>query len=206
MNEKKKQEPTENNDFWQLKHPFILASGSPQRRALLEQARLYPASIETADIDESIRPNELPRRYVQRVAIEKAEAVAARHPGVCVLAADTILAVGRRVIRKAETEAEARANLDLLSGRKHHVLTGVCIITPTGKKITRVSSSAVIMKHLDKTEIDAVIRSGEWQGVAGYRIEGLIQSFARQINGSFSGIVGLPIFEVSGILRGILQG
>ncbi len=205
MNVKKKQEPTENN-FWQLTKPFILASGSPQRRALLEQARLCPMSIETADIDETILPNELPRRYVQRVAVEKAAAVAARHPGICILAADTILAVGRRVIRKAETEAAARANLNLLSGRKHHVLTGVCIITPEGKKITRISSSAVIMKHLDETEIEAVIRSGEWKGVAGYRIEGLIQSFARQINGSFSGIVGLPVYEVSNILRGILKG
>ncbi len=208
MNEKKKPEPTKNNDgnFWQLKQPFILASASPQRRVLLEKARLVPDLIETADIDESQLPDELPRRYVVRIATEKALAVAARHPNTCVLAADTVLAVGHRIIRKAQTEQEARENLLLISGRKHRVFTGVCIITATGKKITRLSDTAVTMKRLATDEIEGVIRSGEWKGVAGYRIEELIQSFVRRVNGSYSGIIGLPIYEVSSILRGILKG
>ncbi len=192
------------NNFWGLKAGFILASGSPQRKALLEQVRLYPDKIVSPDIDESTLPNELPAQYVKRIAVLKAQAVFQENKGVCVVAADTVLAVGRRIIRKAETEEEALQHLQLLSGRKHRVITGLCVISPQGKVITRVSQSIVTMKHLSKEDIALILKSGEYKNVAGYKIEGLISAFIKRINGSYDGIVGLPVYETAQILRGVI--
>ncbi len=184
--------------------PFlILASASPRRLALLEQIGIEPDSIDPADIDEAAKAQERPRDLALRLAKEKAEAVAARHENTFLLSADTVVAVGRRALGKAETEDAARAYLTLLSGRRHQVHTGVNLITPTGKQITRVVSTAVIFKALDKFEINAYIASGEWHGKAGgYAIQGRAAALIRQIQGSYSNVVGLPLFEVSNMLQG----
>ncbi len=192
------------NNFWGLKAGFILASGSPQRKALLEQVRLYPDKIISPDVDESALPNELPSQYVKRIAVLKAEAVFKENKGVCVVAADTILTVGRRIIRKAADEEAALKHLQLLSGRKHRVITGLCVISPQGKVITRVSQSVVTMKHLSKEDMALILKSGEYQNVAGYKIEGFISAFIKRINGSYDSIVGLPVYETVQILRGVI--
>lgn len=191
------------NNFWGLKHGFILASASPQRKRLLEQIRLFPDEIISPDIDEEVQKGELPRQYVKRIAIQKAEAVFAKHAGKCVVAADTVLAAGRHIIRKAHNDDEARATLALLSGRKHQVLTGLCVIAPDGKIIPRVSATTITMKRLSENDIDFIMKAGEYKGVAGYRIEGIIAAFVKQMNGSFESVVGLPVYEVAQILRGI---
>lgn len=191
------------NNFWQLKQGFILASGSPQRKALLEQVYLYPDMIVSPDIDEDMLKNELPAQYVKRISIEKAKAVAQKYPNKCILAADTILAVGRRVIRKAHSEDEARAHLNLLSGRRHRVITGLCVITPTGKIIARVSSTVMIMKRLSEEDKKFILKANEWQNVAGYRIEGIISAFVKKMIGSYDSVVGLPVYDTVHILRGI---
>lgn len=190
---------------WHLTQPFILASASPQRLRLLEQAGFKPSRIETADIDESVQKNELPARYVERIAIQKAQAVATKNPGICVLAADTVIAVGKRIIRKAQNEEQARKNLELISGRRHRVITGFCIILPNGRHIAKVVQTAVITKHFDETDIAVILASGEWKNVAGYRIEGVLSTCVRKIIGSFPNIVGLPIFEVAQVLKGALR-
>ena len=193
-----------NDSFWKLKSGFILASASVNRRALLESVRLVPDKIISPEINEEMLDNELPGRYVKRIAIQKAKAVASDHPNTCILAADTVLAVGRRIIRKAYTEEEARANLTLLSGRKHRVLTGLCVIAPNGKIISKVNTSIVTMKKLDEEDIRIILASNEWKGVAGYQIEGVLSAFVKHISGSYSGIVGIPVYETTQILRGIL--
>lgn len=189
---------------WGVKHDFILASASKQRLMLLNKAGFTPSAVICADIDETPLPRELPARYVYRIATGKARAIATSHPNDFVLSADTIIAVGRRLIRKAETAEQARENLKLLSGRRHRVLTGFCVITPTGKCITKVISTAVIMKKLDKVDIETVIESKEWENVCGYQIEGVLSALVKQTIGSYPNVVGLPIFEVSQVLRGVL--
>ncbi len=190
---------------WHLTKPFILASRSPQRIRLLENAGFVPSEIVSADIDESVNKKELPARYVKRIAVSKARCVADKYPGTCVLAADTVLAVGKRIIRKAADEAQARANLNLISGRRHRVITAFCIITPDGRTIAKVVQTTVEMKRMDHQDIEAVITSGEWQNVAGYRIEGVLSACVRKTIGSFPNIVGLPIFEVAQVLKGVLR-
>lgn len=194
-----------NNGLWHLKQGFILASASPQRRALLKEIQLEPEEIVSPDVNEDLLKGELPRQYVERVAVDKAKAVALMRPHKCVLAADTVLAVGRRIIRKAKTIDEARKNLNLISGRKHRVYTGVAVVAPDGRVISRVNVTSVVMKHLDEDDIRVILDSNEWQGVAGYKIEGVLASFVKQISGSYSGIVGLPVYETTQILRGILR-
>lgn len=194
-----------NKNLWNLKEGFILASSSPQRRALLEEVRLFPDEIVSPQINEEQLQNELPARYVKRIAIEKAQAVAQIRPQRCVVAADTVIAVGRRIIRKADSEEQARQNLLLLSGRRHRVLTGLCVITPQGKIISKVNTSSVVLKKLDETDIRIILKSGEWKNVAGYKIEGVLLAFVKQIIGSYSGIVGLPVYETAQILKGILS-
>ncbi len=193
-----------NSNFWQLKQGFILASGSPQRKRLLQSVYLEPDAVISPDIDECEQKGELPARYVKRIAVQKARAVFEEHPNKCVVAADTILAVGRRVIRKAHTVEEARAHLELLSGRTHRVITGLCVIAPDGRAITRVNSTSVKMKRLSKEDIDFILKTDEWKGVAGYRIEGIISAFIHRMNGSYDSVVGIPVYDVVHILRGIL--
>jgi len=186
---------------------LVLASASPRRRQLLEQVLLPPDAVAPAEIDETPRKGELPRPHAGRLADEKAAAAAPRYPGDFVLAADTVVGVGRRILPKAATEAEARRCLELLSGRRHHVFTGVTLIGPDGKARRRTVDTAVTFKRLSETELAAYLASGEWHGKAGgYAIQGLAAAFVQAINGSYTNVVGLPVFEVVSLLAGAGYG
>jgi septum formation protein len=183
--------------------PLILASASPRRLDLLRQIGLVPDMIDAADIDEAPRKGELPVALAKRLARAKAEAVAARHAGCFILAADTVVACGRRVLPKAENESEAKACLTLLSGRRHRVLSGVCLIGPDGKRGEKLVTSLVVFRRLEAGEIDAYLAGGEWRGKAGgYAIQGKAAVFARDLHGSYSNVVGLPLQESFTLLRG----
>lgn len=179
---------------------LILASASPRRRDLLAQLGVVPDAILPADIDETERKGELPRAYVERVTREKAEAVAALHSQVAILSADTAVACGRRILPKAETEQQARDCLQLLSGRRHHVITSVMLLTPAGARQKTVDT-VVKFSRLSAAEIDSYIESGEWHGKAGgYAIQGAAQAFIPWIRGSYSAVVGLPLYETQQLL------
>ena len=181
---------------------LILASASPRRVELLARLGLVADAVDPADVDESWTAGELPPAHAARLAALKAATVAVRYPNAVVLAADTVVAVGRRVLPKAETEAEARACLTLLSGRRHRVLTGVTVVA-NGVARHRLSSSTVIFKRFEASEIDAYIATDEWRGKAGgYAIQGRAEAFVRALSGSWSGIVGLPLFETRALLIG----
>lgn len=181
---------------------LVLASSSPRRRDLLALIGLKPDVVDPADIDESVRKGELPAPHALRLARGKAAVVAARHPGAVILAADTVVACGRRILPKAEDAATARMCLELLSGRRHRVHTGVCVIGPDGRERTRTVQTAVVFKRLSEQEIQAYLASGEWNGKAGgYGIQGLAALFVEHIEGSHSGIMGLPLFETALLLR-----
>ena len=183
---------------------LILASASPRRLDLLRQVRLEPGSIVPAHIDEAAKPGELPKDLAPRLAAGKARAVAADNPDCFVLGADTVVACGRRGLGKPETESEARRMLELLSGRRHTVLGGVCVVGPGGAEHTRLVSTGVSFKRLDAREIDDYLRSSEWRGKAGgYAIQGLAAGYVRAISGSYSNVVGLPLFEVVQLLGGL---
>lgn len=180
---------------------LILASASPRRLDLLAQIGVTPDAVDPADIDETPRKAELPALYAARVAAEKGAVVAARHPGALVLSGDTVVAVGRRILPKAETEAEARMCLSLLSGRRHRVLSAVTLIDAAGVARHRLSESIVIFKRLHADEISGYIASGEWEGKAGgYAIQGRAAGLIRTIQGSHPGIMGLPLYEVRTLL------
>ena len=189
---------------WGLKQPFILASGSKARLRLLQMAGVQPCAVVPANIDETPRKKELPARYVYRMAYEKAMAVAQEHKGCCILSADTVIAVGVRMIRKAETKEQALENLKLLSGRRHRVITAFCVVKPDGKTITKTVTTYVVIKKLDDIDIQMILESNEWQNVAGYQIEGILSAVVRKTLGSYPNVVGLPIFEVMQVLRGVL--
>lgn len=175
---------------------LVLASASPRRLDLLARLGLVPTSVDPADIDETPGRTELPRDHARRLAREKALAVAPRHAGHIVLAADTVVAVGRRILPKAEDEATARACLALLSGRRHRVLTAVAVIDAGGQLRERLSESVVTFQRLTVADIDWLIARGDWQGKAGgYAIQGAAEAFVRSLAGSFSGVVGLPLNE-----------
>ena len=181
---------------------LILASASPRRLALLAQIGVVPDGVAPADIDETPRKDELPRPLAERLARAKAQAVV--RPGALVLAADTVVACGRRVLPKAEDAAQARACLELLSGRRHHVVTGVVLVAPDGRRTERVADSVVGFARLTRPQIDAYIDSGEWHGKAGgYAIQGHAAAFVRFLSGSYSNVVGLPLFETAQLLRGV---
>ena len=180
---------------------LILASASPRRLQLLKQIGITPDEIIPADIDETPRKAELPALYAQRVAEEKATLVAQSHPDAIILAADTVVACGRRILPKAEDEATAGKCLALLSGRRHRVYTAVCMIAG-GKTHTRLVHTHVRFSRLSKEDIAAYIASGEWRGKAGgYAIQGVAEMFIPWINGSFSNVVGLPLAETSQMLK-----
>jgi septum formation protein len=160
-----------------------------------------PDEISPQNLDEQPHPNEQPRPHAERLAREKATSAA--RLGAYTLAADTVVAVGRRILPKAETPEQARACLDLLSGRRHHVLTAICLITPDGAQSARVSESAVIFARLTQAQKAAYLAGEEWRGKAGgYAIQGTAASFIRTLSGSYSGVVGLPLFETAQLLRG----
>ena len=184
--------------------PLVLASASPRRLDLLAQIGVVPDLIDPADIDETPLRDEAARRLALRLAVGKAEAAAARHPQSYVLGADTVVVVGRRLLPKAETEAEARKCLDLLSGRAHRVLTGVAVVAPGGKTASRLSETRLHFKRMTKAEIDAYIASGEWRGKAGgYGVQGRAAAFVLDLAGSYTGVVGLPLYETRSLLEGL---
>ena len=183
--------------------PLVLASASPRRLELLRQVGLMPDCIHPADIDETPHRGELPPAHAMRLAQEKAQAVIPRHPGAYVLAADTVVACGRRILPKTENEASAQACLELLSGRRHRVHGAITVAGPDGRLVSRRVDSQVSFKRLSEAEIGAYLRTGEWQGKAGgYAIQGLAARFVREIVGSYSNIVGLALFETSQLLIG----
>jgi septum formation protein len=182
---------------------LVLASASPRRRELLAQVGIVPDQIDPADIDESPQADETVRRLVLRLATEKAQAAAARHPCAFVLAADTLVAVGLRILGKPADEADARRMLELMSGRAHRILTGVAVAAPDGKLSSRISETRLKFKRLETAEIDAYLASGEWRGAAGaYKIQGRAGAFVTDLSGSFTGVVGLPLYETLALLRG----
>jgi septum formation protein len=184
--------------------PLVLASASPRRRDLLRQIGIEPTAIDPADIDESPRPRELPAAHARRVARAKAAVVSGRHPGAFVLAADTVVACGRRILPKAADRKTARECLDLLSGRRHRVFGAVVLIGPQGRKAERLVVTAVTFKRLSLGEIDAYLASGEWEGKAGgYAIQGRAAQYVPQVVGSYSNVVGLPLYETAALLRGL---
>jgi septum formation protein len=183
---------------------LVLASGSARRRDLLRQIGIEPSPIDPPQIDEHHGPRELPLVYAERMAREKLAAIAPRHPGCWVLAADTVVACGRRILPKAETEAEARACLKLLSGRRHRVLGGIAIGAPDGRSACRVVTTMVAFKRLTPREIDAYLATGEWHGKAGgYAIQGHAAAFIPWINGSYGNVVGLSLSDTVAMLRGL---
>jgi septum formation protein len=185
---------------------LVLASSSPRRLELLRQIDIDPNRIEPPEVDETPAARELPRAYAARLARDKALAVAARvgREAGFVLAADTVVACGRRVLPKAETVAEATACLDLLSGRRHRVHGGVCVLAPDGRESVRVVTTAVHVKRLTAMDRERYLASGEWRGKAGgYAIQGRAAAFVPAINGSYSNVVGLPLVEVVAMLEGL---
>ena len=180
---------------------LILASASPRRQQLLARIGITADAIIPADIDETPRKAELPRIYARRMASEKAAVIAAQHPASAVLSGDTVVAAGRRILPKAETEAEARDCLSLMSGRRHMVLSAVTLMLPGGRALHRLSESIVTFKRLHADEVEAYIAGGEWQGKAGgYAIQGSAEALIRSIAGSYSGIMGLPLYETRSML------
>ena len=185
---------------------FVLASSSPRRLALLRQIAYAPDSVVAPSVDESPLPRELPRQYAARLARLKAEAVAAclEGTGWYLLAADTVVACGRRILPKAEEEAQARACLALLSGRRHRVYGGVHLLRWDGRRAARVVVTRVKFKRLSREETEEYIASGEWRGKAGgYAIQGLAAAFIPEIYGSYTNVVGLPLAETVNMLKGL---
>ena len=179
---------------------LILASASPRRRELIARLGVTPAAVNPADIDETPRKGELPRDYAKRMAREKAEAAASNDGHV--LAGDTVVAAGRRILPKAEDEATARQCLELLSGRRHRVLSAIALRAPDGTLRERLSETVVMFKRLSAQEIDAYLASGEWEGKAGgYAIQGIAEGLISRIQGSHSGVVGLPLYETRALLK-----
>ena len=186
---------------------LILASASPRRVELLEGIGITPNRICPADLDETPGKTELPRPYAQRMADEKAQKVAAQNSEAFVLAADTVVGCGRRILPKAETEDQARACLALLSGRRHQVLTAMTLIAPGGKTSNALSQTIVTFKRLSQGEIESYIASNEWSGKAGgYAIQGRAGALVKTLRGSYTGVVGLDLYGVSGLLNGAGYG
>jgi len=187
---------------------LVLASASPRRLELLARLGVTPDAIDPAGIDESLLPGERPAPHVARLAAAKARVVAARHPGAVVLAADTVVALGRRILPKAETPDEARTCLEALSGRRHRVLTALCLATPDGRLRHRLDSTLVAVRRLGPADIAAYLASEEWRGKAGgYAIQGRFEAHVRFLAGAHSGVMGLPLFHARALLAaaGLLE-
>ncbi|MGH1398914.1 MAG: Maf family protein [Alphaproteobacteria bacterium] len=183
--------------------PLILASASPRRVDLLKQVGISPDDILPADIDETPLKGELPRELAQRLALGKARAIAEQRAGAYILAADTVVGCGRRILDKAEDADYARHCLKTLSGRRHHVYGGIALITPDGNAVTRLCDTVVQFKRLTEAEIESYIQSGEWEGKAGgYAIQGRAAAFVKFISGSHSNVVGLSLYDTLAMLNG----
>jgi septum formation protein len=182
---------------------LILASASPRRLDLLAQLGITPTAVDPAHIDESPLGDELPAPHAARLAQEKALAVKDAHAGAFILAADTVVACGRRILPKAEDERTLRRCLNLLSGRRHRVYGGICLIAPNGQILSRLVTTAVTFKRLDVSEIEAYAAHGEGLGKAGgYAIQGRAAAFVRALSGSYSNVVGLSLYETAALLKG----
>ncbi len=183
---------------------LVLASASPRRLDLLRQIGLAPDAVVAAELDETHLPHETPRQLALRLAREKAAHVAARSEGAFVLGADTVVAVGRRVLPKARDDGEVRACLALLSGRAHRVLTGVAVVAPDGRAAARLVETRVRFKRLSASELDAYAACGEGQAKAGgYAVQGRAGAFVIDLHGSYSAVVGLPLYETAALLGGL---
>jgi len=183
--------------------PFVLASASPRRLELLAQIGLTPDRVSAADIDEAPLKHETPQELARRLSLSKARAIAEREAGAIVLAADTVVAVGRRILPKAETPEEVRACLELMSGRGHRVITGVAVARPDGGISQRNVETRLSFKRLSALEIDAYVASDQGLGKAGgYGIQGIAGAYVIRLIGSYTSVVGLPLFETRGLLEG----
>lgn len=181
---------------------LVLASASPRRLELLGRLGVTPDRVVATDIDESPLKAERPRAHAVRLAAEKARAAAALAPGCLILAGDTVVGAGARILPKAEDEATARACIALLSGRRHRVFSAVAVVTPDGKLREALSETIVRFKRLSAEEIDDYIAGGEWHGKAGgYAIQGSAEGFCDWLSGSHSGVVGLPLYETRRLLK-----
>ncbi|WP_376095112.1 Maf family protein [Roseomonas sp. CCTCC AB2023176] len=183
---------------------LVLASASPRRLDLLARIGVVPDHVAPADLDETPRKAELPRHLATRLAAAKAQAIAAATPGCLVLAADTVVGLGRRVLGKPSDAAEAARFLDMLSGRRHRVTTGVALVTPDGRLRQRQVTTIVAFQRLTGAQVADYVAGGEWEGKAGgYSIQGRAEVFVRFLSGSHSNVVGLPLFETAQLLRGV---
>lgn len=183
---------------------LILASASPRREALLRQIGLVPDLIDAADINETPKHSELPAKLALRLANAKANMIAPRHGDVFVVAADTVVACGRRILQKPADNKAALACLSLLSGRRHRVHTGLSVIAPDGRSRSRLVTTVVSFKRLSMAERKAYLLSGEWRGKAGgYAIQGAAAAFVKRFNGSYTNVVGLPLYETVALLNGL---
>jgi septum formation protein len=183
---------------------LVLASASPRRLALLELAGLKPDEVAATDIDETPLKRETPRELAIRLPPLKACAARERFAGDFIVAADTVVGVGRRILPKTETLEEGRACLDLLSGRGHDVMTGVAVIAPDGRERFRLVQTRVTFKRLSPQEIDGYLACGEWKGKAGgYAIQGRAGAFVTDISGSYPSVMGLPLYETVSLLEGL---
>ena len=181
---------------------LVLASASPRRLDLLARIGVVPDAVIPAEIDESVPKGELPRDHALRLAREKARAVADRQPDSLVLAADTVVAVGRRILPKVEDEETLRACMKLLSGRRHRVMTGVALAASGQPFRTRLVETVIVMKSLSGEELDFYAAHGEWHGKAGgYALQGYGEVYVRYISGSYSNVVGLPLAETRNLLK-----
>lgn len=186
-----------------VRNKLILASASPRRVELLKQIGIVPDDIHPADIDESSYKGEHPKDLALRLATEKARAVALKYEDAFILAADTTVACGRRLLDKTEDKEHARKCLEQLSGRRHHVYGGIALIAPDGSLRTRLVDTAVKMKRLSAAEIETYISSGEWDGKAGgYAIQGRAAAYISFISGSHSNVVGLSLYDTARLLEG----
>jgi septum formation protein len=184
--------------------PLVLASASPRRVDLLAQAGVVPARVDPCDIDETPMRGETPARAALRLAQAKAALGAARNAGAVVLAADTVVAVGRRILGKPADESEARAMLELISGRGHRVYTGVAAVGADGGAAARLVETRVKMKRFTNADLVGLIACGEWRGAAGgYRIQGRAGALVTALIGSYTGVVGLPLYEALGLIAGL---
>lgn len=181
---------------------FILASGSPQRRALLAQMGFLPKQISPADIDESEKKYETATAYVKRMALEKARRVAGLFPHENILACDTVVVVGASVLHKAQSEEEQTVVMERLSGKAHRVISSVCVISDKGQIAQRTVTTRILMKKLTPEEIRAYVATHNWEGACGYKIEDM-EAYVKKMVGSYSGVIGLPLYETRNLLNGI---
>lgn len=183
---------------------LVLASASPRRLDLLARIGITPDLVLATGIDETPRKAELPRHLAIRLAAAKAAAGAGMEPQALILAADTVIAIGRRVLGKPADEGEAAQFLTQLSGRRHRVMTGICLQRPDGRQMSRLVTTILAFQRLTQAQIEDHVASGEWRGAAGgYQIQNRAEMFVRFLSGSHSNVVGLPLFETAQLLRGV---